>query len=363
MVVDLDKKPEEQGALVRKAPEGLGATLTTVLLSPTMHIGDEDRQLLVLLSAAEVSFFDLGHLERRATVVELDAATTIEPVQVVFSASNPTLYVRGTASDNLFMFRFEPHDNDPLGNDFRPTVNPLAAGSRPRDMVLFGSGVDERLLVVSDDKRVRVIDPSSSKTVALELSAPAQTIALFDATSPADSRVQTRALVYAEGQSVVTFVDPEELIDSPEDKLESFRLSGGLISVMPLPGLDKHLIFHSAGVTLLDLAERTTTVLSSAAIQPSDTIFDAERSRVWVAQRSQPFVASIDLSTGMTDELVLDGAVASVLPFLQLGWLAVSHGDYGRGYVTLVDTNQPDRAHAVSLYGFQFQGILDRGGL
>ncbi|HEY2735874.1 MAG TPA: hypothetical protein VGI70_17875, partial [Polyangiales bacterium] len=125
VVVDLEKQPSDDGAVTRKTPDGLGHTLSKVVVSPTLHIVDEDRRLLVVLSAAEVTLFDLNHLDRRATIVQLDETREIDPAQVIFGPPNPTMFVRADSSDNVFMFRFEQHDNDAEGNDFRPTINPI----------------------------------------------------------------------------------------------------------------------------------------------------------------------------------------------------------------------------------------------
>jgi len=362
VVVDLDKLPDAAGAVTRKTPDGLGHTLTRVLVSPTLRIAEQDRRLLVVLSAAEVTLFDLTHLDRRATIVQLDESRQIEPEQVVWSKSNPTLYVRARSSDNIFMFRFEAHDNDALGNDFRPTINPLSGGDGPRDIALFGTGSAERLLVVAEQSsQVLVIDPSSSKTTALALQKPAQRILLFEGVSPSDTRVQTRALLYSEKQQAITFVDPEDLSESPEEKLETIQVSSPVTGLFPLLAEGRVMLLQMQGVTLLNLGERTLTPISASAVLTQEApLFDSERKRLWVGLSQQPWIGTLDIESGMTDEIRLDAAVHSLVPLLGLGRLAVVHAD-ALGYVTLVDLERPAPEHAISVRGFFSSNIFDRG--
>jgi hypothetical protein len=351
IVVNLDLAPEDVGAVTRKAPEGLGHTLDRVLISPTMRIADEDRRLLVLLSAAEVTIFDLTHLDRRATIVQLDETRNIDPQQVVFSTQNPTLYVRAGSSDNIFMFRFEPYKNTDGGNDFQPSINPLSGGVKPSDMALFGSGTAERLLVVAQGSaQALVIDPDSSKTQTVPLKAAAQHIMLFDAASPRDARVQTRALLYSDAQTGLSFLDPESLSAEPSDNVEALTLSAPANSMIPLLAEEQVVLLQANAVSLLNLSDRTLTPITSSG-QLSGAQFDAARKRLWVGSTGQVWLGSLDLSSGKTDELRLDSGVDKVLPMLKHDRLVVLHGD-PNGSATLVDLEHPDREHIQTLHGY-----------
>ena len=351
IVVDLQLAPDAPGAVTRKAPEGLGHTLSRVLISPNMRIAGEDRRLLVLLSAAEVTLFDLNHLERRATIVELDATRNIDPQQVVFSAHNPTLYVRAGGSDNIFMFRFEPYVNKDDGNDFQPTINPLSGGVKPSDIALFGGATAERLLVVAQSSaQALVIDPDSSKTTAVPLKAAAQHILLFNAASPRDPRVQTRALLYSDAQPGLSFLDPESLTTEPSDNVEALNLNTPANAMIPLLDEAQVVLLQPNSVSLLNLSQRTLTPISSSG-SLSGAQFDAARKRLWVGPVGQPWLGSLDLGTGKTDELRLDQGVDRVLPMLAQDRLVVLHTN-PEGSATLVDLEHPDREHVQRLEGF-----------
>lgn len=351
IVVDLDREPDADGAVTRKAPEGLGHTLGRVLVSPTMHIAGEDRRLLLLLSAAEVTLFDLTHLDRRATIVQLDATRNIDPQQVVFSANNPTLYVRAGSSDNIFMFRFEPFANDAEGNDFQPSINPLSGGVKPSDMALFGEGSAERLLVVAQGSaQALVIDPDSSKTQSVPLKATAQHIMLFAAPSPRDARVQTRALLYSDAQTALSFLDPESLTAEPTDNVEALTLSAPASTMIPLLDEEQVVLLQAGSVSLLNLADRTLTPISSSG-PLNGALFDVARKRLWVGPTGQPWLGSLDLDSGKTDEVRLDNGVERVLPMLKHDRLVVLHTSQD-GSATLVDLEHPDREHIQPLQGF-----------
>jgi len=359
IVVDLDQGAEAESAVTRKTPPGLGHTLTSVLISPAITIAGEERRLLIGLSAAEVSIFDLGHLERRPTIVQLDETRNIDPVQVLFSQDHPTMFVRAQSSDNIFMFRFEPFDNqDPEGNDFQPSINPLSSGGRPRDMALFGSGTAERLLVLAN-QQVSVIDPSSSKTTSVTLKSPAESILLFQAASPQDTREQTHALLYSNGSSALSFFDPEALGDEPSDSVEQIVPQQAVVRMIPLLDDNTVVLLQSNLVTVLDLEQRTLTPISTSA-SLIDAIFDPERKKLWVGPSGSPYIQNLDIATGRTgDELRLDAPVKTLLPMFSQGRLLVLHGE-SSGYLTLVEADTPDREHALSLRGFFVSQLFDR---
>ena len=367
VVVDLDKGPKETGAVTRKTPDGLGHTLTRVIVSPQMRIVNEDRRLLVILSAAEVTLFDLNHLDRRAIIVQLDETRTINPAQVEFSKQNASLYVRAQNSDNIFMFRFEARgDRVELSNDFRPTINVLGGGNGPRDMALFGDGSDERLLVVAAaSAQALVIDPNTSKTYAVKLSVPAERIQLFKgARLPVDAQVRDRALLYAgDKRASVTFLDLHNVDADPEDRIEVLTLSAEITNVIPLKGNDdrvQEVVFqHLKGVTILNLEERTLTPISSNT-SLTNAIFDSEHKRLWVGTAGTSWVGTLDLQSGRTNEVLLDAPLRSIIPMIAVNRLVVLH-DSAVGYATLFDLDRPTRESAISVRGYFVSGLLDRG--
>jgi hypothetical protein len=361
VVVDLTLRPGDDGAVTSKTPEGLTHAFTGAVISPEMMIAGELRHLLLLLSAAEITIFDLEHLDRRGTIVELGAASgrMPQPAQVLFGAAEPALYVRGDDADDVFVLRLEPRAGDADLNDFRPTINPLGAGVLPRDMAVFGPDDAQQLLVVSRDGQARVIDPRSDNTLPVSLPFTADHVRLFEAAAPGDSQPRTRALLYADKGQDVVFLELQNLAGRRVHELETLQLPADVKSVMEIDRPDTLVITHERSVTLLNLAQRTATPVA-ADEQLANALFDPKNERLWVATAAQPRVGMLDLDGGRTGELLLDAEVRDLVPFFAAGRLLVVHPS-SVGYVTFVDTATPDRKHASSLRGFLLSDILDRG--
>lgn len=360
VVVDLDKRPSDEGAVTSKTPEGLAHAFERALVSPVLPIAGESRRLLVLLSAAEITLFDLNHLDRRGTIVELGEGEgrMPQPKQVLFGDNEPVLYVRGDNADDVFVFRLEARSGGATLNDFRPTLNPLGAGQAPRDMALFGAPAEPQVFVVGRTE-ARSIDPRSGKTQVVTLPAPADHIRKFQAASPKDTQVRTRALVYSDASAMLMFVDLEGVRERPDRSLESLQLTQPVTSVIEIDRPNAVIVTHAQGITLLDLEQRTATPIAASG-QLEGALFDGRTERLWVATKTDTYVGTLDLMSGETGEVLLDSTVQYLVPFFDAGKLAIVHPNR-LGYVTVLDTRDPSRERATSVKGFFVAGILDRG--
>ncbi len=361
VVVDLDKQPSDVGAVTSKTPEGLAHAFTKAVVSPALPIAGEMRRLLVLLSEAEITLFDLAHLDRRGTIVEIGGSDgrMPQPQQVLFGKNEPTLYVRGDNTDDVFVFRLEERTSEAALNDFRPTINPLGAGAGPRDMDLFGAEDAPQVLVVSSAQQARLIDPRSGKTAILPLPAPADEIYLFDGVSPRDTQSRKRALLYGKESKTLMFMDLDAARDRPERNIETLQVSAPVTSLIEIDRDNTLVLTHAQGVTLLDLEQRTATPIAAEA-PLEGALYDPVTERLWVASKAQPWVGSLDLVSGETGELLLDADVSYIAPFFEAGRLVALHPS-AIGHVTFVDTKEPVRERARSIEGFLLSGILDRG--
>ncbi|HET8935188.1 MAG TPA: hypothetical protein VFN67_17185 [Polyangiales bacterium] len=284
--------------------------------------------------------------------MQLDERRNVDPTQVLFSTSQPTFYVRASSSDNIFMFRFEPFNNTPEGNDFQPSVNPLSVGRMPEDIALFGSGSSERLLAVAD-RQALVIDPATSKTTTVTLSAAADHILVFEGQSPRNAAPQTHALLFSASESKLSFFDVEATVDSPNDSVELVTAEQPVLRLIPLvDGDDKSVVLlQERQVTILDLERRTLTPFATSA-RLTDALFDPIRKKLWVGPSDAPYIQSLDLASGRTgDELRLEAPIGTLLPMFQHDRLVALHKD-SSGYLTLVDATKPDREHTFSLRGY-----------
>jgi hypothetical protein len=358
-IVDLDESGED--AVTLRTPRSFGDAPKQVYFSPRMRIGEEDRRLAVVFSEADVTLIDLDHLDRVETTVPLSGSTNrdILPEQVVFDAERAALYVRGSASDDLYVFQLESQISDEGHNDFKPFVNLLPAGQAPRDMALYDLGDGPRLLVVAEtSQQAIVVEAGSSRTTPIALEAPADHVLLFEATSPTDSESSQRALLYDQGGTTLMFLDLEDVEEQRTRNLETLSLNFPISRVIALRDEGKVLVLHdAAAVSLLDLADRTVTPIS-AAQSLTDASFDPERKRLWVAPPNQPWVGYLDLATGETAELLLDAPVESFVALPDAGKFAVVHPSK-LGLVTLFDAAEPERDTALSLRGYLVDGFLE----
>ncbi len=368
VVIDLDEKPTSKAAVTPKTPPSFGHRPTKAVFSPMMTIAEEkDRRLLVVLSAAEVTLIDLNHLDHRETVVQLGGpdSPTVDPEQVLFDAAHATLYVRGASSNDIFAFTLEAHTN-PDGNDFRPSINQLGGGSMPRDMALFNDPANPtspRLLVAAQgSQQAIVVDPSSSKATPITLPFFPSHVLLFDATSPHDKSqapATTRALIYGDNVAAVAFLDLADIENRKGRNLEELKAGGTISSLIPLLDENRVVLMQGTGVSLLDLAQRTVApVTASTAL--SNALFDGKNKRLWVGPSDQARIGTLDLTSGATDEVLLDSNITQLVPMFDIGKLAAIHTS-AIGYLTLVDAKQPSRDKAASVRGFLIAHVLDRG--
>jgi hypothetical protein len=156
------------------------------------------------------------------------------------------------------------------------------------------------------------------------------------------------------------FVDLEGARQRPDRALETLALADDVKSVIERPEDPNSLILtHAQGITLLDLEHRTATPIAADGALDGAS-YDAQNQRLWVATKNTQWVGTLDLTSGETGEVRLDADVQNVVPFFDAGKLAIVHSSR-IGYVTLLDTSDPDRDHARSVRGFLVAGIADRG--
>jgi hypothetical protein len=369
-IVDLDE-PDADLAVEQRTLRSFGDSPQAVVFSPTMNIVGQDRRLAVVLSQANVTLIDLDHLDRVETTVQLSSpgGGAVAPAQVLFNPDAPEIYVRGSGSDDVFVFNLAerpPSDEVEEGgehNDFRPFIDQLGIGGRPSDMVLYAAGADgARLLVLANGSQAAVVTAGTSQVTSVELPEEASRALLFEGASPRDREMAQRALLYREGGAEVTFLDLEDLEARGSRNLEVLPLDRPIVRLIPMPNPEEQrvLIIHGDdGVSLVDLEGRTISPLTSSA-QLTDALFDATRSQLWVGPSGQPFVGLLELDTGETPEVLLDEDVDRLVPMFDAGHMVVLHRS-AVGHLTVLDAERPTRESARSLRGFVVADLLDRG--
>lgn len=367
-IVDLDADEDDDDAVHRRTLRSFGDAPSKIIFSPTMTILGEDRRLAVVFSTRNVTLIDLAHLDREETTVQLsqEAGSAVSPTQVLFSETDPVLYVRGATADDLYAFDLTARpggvedDEGDQHNDFRPTINQLGVGARPSDMALYDTSDGARLLTLTDGGlNMSVVDTSTGQATSIPLGANARSVLVFRAPSPRDDTIAPRALLYDTDSARVTFADLTDIEERKTRNLDVLTLAQPVRSLIPMLPESLALAIHDDGVSLIDLASRTVSPISSNA-RLDDALFDDVGRRFWVGPPDQPWVGMLDLETGTPGEMLLDANIGQLVPLFDAGLIAVIHPSEV-GHVTVLDLDAPDRQNARSVRGFVLAAALDRG--
>ncbi len=372
-IVNLDAPPSDTNP-TRRTVRSFGGVPNAVVFSPPMPINGTPRTLAVVLSDAYVTLLDLTNPLRSEITVRLtlpEDQRAIRPTQLLFDPEQSTVYVRAEASNDVYALRLVTVTPDgPTANDFRPSINQLAAGRNPSDMALIGAAAERKLLVVSPGSRdARVIDARANSTVTVPLDATANRILLFTATSPRDPSAQPRALLYGTNgaASAVSFLELTDIDARRGQNVETVQLQRAVRNALPLPERDAVMLDHAstgAGgqLSLLDLSRRTVSPIF-AEVPLEGATFDSDRQRLWVAPNGIARMGYITLSNFGPGEVRLDEPVTDVIP------LPATAGGSGRvvavhpstmGSLTVLDAADPRRETARTLHGYLLDSMLDR---
>lgn len=370
-VVDLAAPPSDRNPALRTV-RSFGGVPNGVVFSPPMRLNGAARTLAVVLSDAYVTLLDLANPGRPEISVRLtlpEDPRAIRPTQVLFDAEQATVYVRASASNDVYALRLVPVTPDgPQGNDFRPSINQLAAGLNPSDMALIGEASARKLLVVSPGSRdARVIDAVANTTVTIPLDAAATRILLFTGASPRDPNPAPRALLYGDRSTAaaVSFLELTDIDARRGQNVEAVRLPASVNALLSLPGRDAVMIDHPPGeaagrLSLLDLTRRTVSPIV-AEVSLGGARFDSDRQRLWVAPRGNTRVGWVDLRTFSPDELRLDEPVTAVIPLpgpMGAAGRVVALHEGAEGAVTVLDAADLRRETARTIRGFLLDNLL-----
>ena len=360
---------------VRRTVRSFGGIPNRVVFAPPTIIAGSERRLAIVLSDAYITVLDLTQPDHIETTVRLtlpEDARGIAPEQVLFDfdADRRTIYLRASLSNDIYVVRLAEEAAVMGSNDFRVSINQLAAGRSPSDLALFGEGASRRLLVVSSGSReVRVVDTTSNAITTLALDAPVRRALLFNGPSPRDNMVSQRALLYSDagsdGAQSVSFIDLTAIEQRGAQNIETVQLGRPIRLALPLPERNTVLFEHSVTsaqgrLSLLDLHRRSTAPIL-AEVSLDRARFSSDRRLLWVAPQGIERVGFIDLNNFHPGEIRLDAAVTDVLPLpVEMGGrdrVVALHPD-ASGYVTLIDGTTPSRETALSSRGFLLTDAL-----
>jgi hypothetical protein len=362
-IVDLDEEPGQNNPSQRTL-SGDGEPLSQIFVSSDFEIGGEQRRLGVVLFQSRLSLLDLSHPGRAEWTAQLAGADAagggIGLEQVLFVAEEHSIYLRGRQARDVYVLGLtskEPEGEN--GNDFGILLNQLGAGQPISDLELVAA---DRLVATTYQNTLLVVDTGSAKLTSITLPAQATSILPFVAEAEGGSE-RSEVLLYAAGQRVITFVLLEGLQERKDRNLEAVTLPGGVESVTELDN-NQLLITHTqTGLSVLDLNTRRVSPISSPVhLTKESVLVDADHGRIWLAAPGQNRVGSFDLSGLQPQQTKLDAVVqyARLVQGSDRHKLVIVHPSQ-LGYMTILDADKPERQTAVSLRGYLFDGVLDRG--
>ncbi len=360
---------------VRRTLRSFGGIPNRVIFAPPTVIAGSQRRLAIVLSDAYITVLDLTQPDHADTTVRLtlpEDARAIAPEQVLFDfeGDRRTIYLRASLSNDVYVVRLAEEAAVMGSNDFRVTINQLAAGRSPSDLALFGEGASRRLLVVSSGSReVRVVDTTSNAITTLALDAPVRRALLFNGPSPRDNMVSQRALLYSDdvndGARSVSFIDLTAIEQRGAQNIETVQLGRPIRLALPLPERNTVLFEHTVAsaqgrLSLLNLHSRSTSPIL-AEVSLDRARFSSDLRLLWVAPQGIERVGFIDLNNFRPGEIRLDGSVSDVLPLpVEVGGrerVVALHPD-ASGYITVIDGAVPARDTAFSTRGFLLTDAL-----
>jgi hypothetical protein len=366
-VIDLNAPPRAGNPALRTL-SSFGGVPQGVVFSAPMLVAGEQRELVIVLFDSDIAVWDLNHIDRPEYTIELSRRATgnIALAQVLFGGEEPNIYLRGSASDDIFVVSLSASGGG-TENDFVPSINQLAAGIGPADMVLYDepgageSSAGRRLFVIAQGSaQASVIDNASSRVTSVSLPAAPNQILRFDAGKLEDPEPQQRALLHAQGADAVVFVDLEGLEERAGRNVELLRLRSPYSRVLKLSEELALLIHQGQGLSLLDLVQRTVQPIQSA--QDLSTAIHAH-DKLWLAPPGQERIGFLDLRTFHPSEIRLDAPIAQAIavPSAERPRLVVTHPS-STGYFSVLDGREPDDlAQAYSIRGFLLNDLIAEG--
>jgi hypothetical protein len=355
-----------------------GTVPSAVLFSPPLRLMDGPRTLAVIFADNFVTMIDVEHPTRPEITVGLtlppDDRRTLHPAQVVFDPDDPALYLRADGANDVYALRLvpvPPAERGADGNDFRPALSLLAAGTGPADMALYDTSEGRRLLVVSPGSSdASVIDAHTSRSTRIPLDAPASRILLFSAMAPGDPRARPRALLVGPGlaASSVSFLDLEQLEGQRARNLDSRPMPASAAEVFFFPDRGQALMLHrpksgAPGLSVIDLARRTVAPIFAEATPTQVTLGPSSSDKVWIGSAQSERLGFVSLGSLSPGEIRLDEPVDAVLALPKPGdghpRVVVVHPG-AAGSLTVLDAENPARDTAATLQGFLLTDLFDR---
>jgi hypothetical protein len=351
-IVDLERDPDGPIASTTvRALDGQGPS--AIAFAPA----NGTRRLAVLVMTDAINLVDLDRPDQRDKVLPLklpNGSASLKAKQVLFAGDH--YFVQPDRGSDILAVRLED-DASPIG--FHAALSTLGTESTLRDVALLDGSAAPRLIALGESS-LRVIDTLNGSGESSPAQGGFTAVHVFEGASPFDETPRTRALLYAQGNNRLGFVDLQRELPGNERSVDQLTLSAGLDSIAFPEGEPLAVIAQKDGrVSLVNLQDRTVSSLGAGA-NITQLLLDQRPglSRVWVVTASGS-LGAIDLARRTPRELLLDRAATFVVPVLGATPRVAVGQSASSGSVLLLDANDPSRASAREIAGFLYNGFLD----
>jgi len=360
-VLDLLRAPGEDNPRLLTIAMG-GRSIAGVAFPGALNVAGQTRDLAVFEADGAVAMIDLDDVSLEPLTVKLKDESdtrTIVPEQLLARpgdlSHDPTLILRSQGAQEIFAVSLVARPDGQPG--FAAALNQYDSGLSPTAMCLAADGETPMLLVAgANSNQISVINIDTANSFGLALSG------YVNALIP-HTRSDGAAEVVMYGSSPwIEFLAVDDLLEEKGSNLDELFIEGGIADAWEFGSEDLLAVPDSGyGLTLIDLADRSVTRLTSYDEGYSWGAADAFGDVLFYADEGDDRVTNLDLGVGHPDELVLDEAVMAFEIFPASGMGLVLH-DRPSGRATLFPLSTPTREAAFVVDGLWFRDLLDADG-
>jgi len=387
-IVDFNlPKPDPTLSLPTKSIRSLGGVPTRIEFSPPYPFKAGSRSLAVVLSQNYVTILDLDHTDRTEISVPLcpqSTGCTYSPDQVVFDPGNLNIYIRSGNAQDIFQITLTDlwpalPPAGSMDNDFHASLSMLSVGANPAGMALYSDLSGTHLAVLAPaSKSLIIIDPSTSHTLTIATSIPANVIVPFTALDATNTpRNQAMLVDTVNGSTSVLFADLGQVETEGGLAINDWPLRAAASDVWPLvdQGIAVLVIGKSSaisGFTVVDFSTLRFVDITASSAFENPYLETSKPSRLWGVSSGTKLsdfnlVPRSGEATLAPTAIWLDQNITSIQALGTKSvdghrYLVVGQSDPNHiGNLTFLDADKPDRASARTAYGFLFTNYLERG--
>ncbi len=360
---------------ISRTIRSFGGTPQHLVFTPTLHLPQGARRLLVVESDRDVTLLDLDHVAdvppRPEITVQLTSGTDtrmLTPAGVIVidgpagQTQDARIAVRTTDDSNVITLQLAASaPGSP--NDFQPVINLTDVGAVPTDFAFVNTDGGLRVAALTPASSSAVlVDPDTSTTEKVTFPAPYANLSVVTGAAGGTSDGTDIALLWNAGSAGgVAFWTLGLAAGQPYRSVEVLGITDEIQSVMDVPQPHPELkVLETGGASdfyVLDLTTRTAAPLETSTAATLSVSPDGQRVWAFVPQSSQ--LAAMSLATLHPVPLYAQKPIASVFDVSRAdgGRALVAIDTAGTVGVTVFDALTPDTATARSYAGLFLEGL------